>query len=156
MGIIVSRKSLVVAILHFVTAAITLGIAVYVMIATFCGDLLQFDNATGELSEGIGNAFLAVFALIFILLSLSGMFVSVPMFIFSGVKLLSQAQGQLPSKRSFIFTLVVKTIAFALIAFALVFLFDLQNGLPVAILHIVALAFSLVSSLLEAYVRRKP
>lgn len=156
MGIIVSRKSLFVSILHFVTAAITLGIAVYVMIATFCGDLLQFDNASGELSEGIGNAFLAVFSLIFILVSLAGMIISVPTFIFSGVKLLSQAGGQLPSKRSFIFTLVVKTIAFALIGFALFFLFNLQNGLPVAILHIVALTFSLASSLLEAYVRRKP
>lgn len=156
MGIIVSKKSLFTAILHFVTAAITLGIAMYVMIATFCGDLLQFESSSGELSEGIGNAFLAVFALIFILISLSGMIISVPMFIFSGVKLLSQAQGELPSKRSFIFTLVVKTIAFALIGFAPVFLFELQNGLAAAILHIVALAFSLASSLLEAYVRRKP
>ncbi len=156
MGIIVSRKSWLVAILHFITAGITLGVAVYVMVSIFWGNLLEFDNVSGELSEGIGNAFLAVFSLIFLLLSVAGMIVSLPTFIFSGVKLLSQAKGQLPSKKSFIFTLVVKTIAFALIAFALLFLVELPNGTLAFILHIVALALSLVTSLLEAYVRRKP
>ena len=156
MGIIVSRKSWLVAILHFITAGITLAVAVYVLIALFHGNLLGFDNVSGELSEGIGNAFLAVFSLIFLLISVAGMIVSLPTFIFSGIKLLSQAKGQLPSKKSFIFTLVVKTIVFALIAFALLFLVELPNGTLAFILHIVALAFSLASSLLEAYVRRKP
>ena len=156
MGLIVSKKSLLVAILHFITAGLTLAAVIYIGIDVFCGDLLQLENTSNELGEGVGNAFLAVFALIFLLCSMAGMLVSVPMFVFSGVKLCIQAQGQLPSKRSFIVTLVVKTVAFVVIGFALPFLFDLQNGLFAAIVHIVLLALSLASSLLEAYVRRKP
>ena len=155
MGLIVSKKSLFVAILHFVTAAIMLGTIVFVLIYLYGGGFGEMPD-TGDTSENLSNGIAAVFTVIFLLPSMAGMLVAVPTFIFSGVKLCMQAQGQLPSKRSFIVTLVVKTIGFVLMLPVLLFVFDVPTGLSVGILHIVALAFSLASSLLEAYVRRRP
>ena len=151
-----SKKSLFVAVLHFVTAGITLVAGIYLCFSLFYGNLLQFENVENDLSTGIGNVFVAVFALMFLLCSFAGILMAIPSFIFSGCKLMAQAQGQLPSKRSFIVTLVLKTIAFAVMLFTLIFMFELPNGLTAAVLHILMLSFSLASSLLEAYVRRRP
>ena len=152
---IVSKKSLGVAVLHFVTAGVMLCSAIYIILFLALGGFSNLPD-TGDDSQNIANGLAAVFTIICLIPSAVGVVLSIPSFIFSGVKLCKQAQGELPSKKSFIVTLTLKTIGFLLLLPVLLFAFDAPGALPTAILHIVMLALSLASSLLEAYVRRKP
>ena len=152
---IVSKKSLGVAVLHFVTAGVMFCSAIYIILFLVLGGFTDLPD-TGDKNQNVSNGVAAVFTVLCLALSGVGVIFSIPSFVYSGRKLVSQAQGQLPSKKSFIVTLTLKTIGFLLLLPVLLFAFEAPGALPTAILHILMLALSLVSSLLEAYVRRKP
>lgn len=154
MKTIVDKKSFGVAILHYITAGVLLAIGIFLCISAFYGNLLQFENTENDLSTGIGNAFVAVFALIFLLCTFAGIVIAIPAYIVSGCKLLAKAQGKTLSKASLIITLIIKTVAFVAILFTTIFMFEIENGLVAAILHILMLAFILVSSVLEVWARK--
>ena len=151
--LIVSKKSLAVAIVHFVTAFVSALAVVCILWGLYFGGIANFE---GEGTEGVGHAFAMLIVIPIVLIASAGLLVSVLTFIFSGVKLISQAHGQLPSKKSFIFTLVMKTIVFAIVLLSTILSFEFAKWEMVVSVQIVALALSLISSLLEAYVRRKP
>ncbi|MBQ8320204.1 MAG: hypothetical protein IJX81_04925 [Clostridia bacterium] len=152
MGILVSKKSLVVSILHFLTAAFTLIVSVLMLVHLFSGNALAGETT----EERVGFSFAAIVGFPCMLIAAAGYVVSVSAFVFSGVRLMAQAQGELPSKRSFLFTLVVKCIAFALGVLGTVMLFVFPNGGLLATLSVIALALSFLCSISEAYVRRCP
>lgn len=152
---IVSKKSFSTAILHFITAGVMILSIAVLLVGIFSGYFFEYTGPT-ENFEGLGHGFVAAFSIIAMIISMASMLIDTPVFIFSGVKLIRQAKGALPSKKSFIATIVVKSITFFLIATPFLFLFSLENGFLAILVHAVALVFSLTSSLLEAHVRRKP
>lgn len=155
METIVSKKTWRVAKLHFVTAGVMALSIVGLLIGIFSEYFFVYTGPTEEF-QGLGHGIAAALSIIGMIISMSAMLLTIPAFLFSGKKLKRQAMGELPSKKSFVITLVAKTITFFLIALPLLILFSLENGWLAAVIHIVVLAFSLASSLLEAYVRRKP
>ena len=152
---IVSKKSYNAAILHFVTAAMMILSILLLLVGIFSGYFFEYTGPT-ENYEGIGHGFVAVFSLITMIGSMAAILVCIPLFFFSGAKLKKLAYGEIPAKKSYIATLVVKIIAFVVILVPFLFLFSLENGWAAIVIHILVLALILVSSIGEACARRNP
>ena len=158
MDSVTNKKLVGIAVLHFITACLALTSFVFIFFAIFYGDLLLVDGLDGEF-----GGYVAGFGLMAFLSSGVVVLLTVPSFVINGYKLVAQARGKSPARKSYTITLVLKIIAVFIMFYGLLYMVGLiymgegsASSIITVVLHSVTILLGLISSLFEAYVRRKP